>query len=279
MENTTTIFIDNIHNQQLHQQGYTIVPFLNKEEVSELREIFFRYHPQLPEGMYASSHAPDFNLRKEMNNVITKNCSRAIRATFINATALGATFMVKSKGANGSLKPHQDWSIVEESKFNSYNIWLPLVDVNETNGTLLVLPQSHLLLKSIRGLNIPSSYENVIDEVWKILVPLNVKAGHAVVYDHRLLHASGLNQTDQTRLTIVYGLVNKDAEMRYYFGNNGKIEVYECSPDFYFNNEINNGPAGLKQLAVLENNNPILSNKDLQTYRPKKNWWQKLFKQ
>jgi ectoine hydroxylase-related dioxygenase (phytanoyl-CoA dioxygenase family) len=43
--------------------------------------------------------------------------------------------MVKSKGENGSLHPHQDWNIVDEREFNSYNIWLPLVDVNAENGT------------------------------------------------------------------------------------------------------------------------------------------------
>ncbi|MCO5281055.1 MAG: phytanoyl-CoA dioxygenase family protein [Chitinophagales bacterium] len=277
MENPVTIFANNLHNKQLQEEGYAIVSFLNSSEVETLRKVFFEHHPQLPEGMYASSHALDFALRKKMNDVIAQHCARAIEATFVNATALGATFMVKSKGANGSLKPHQDWSIVDETKFNSYNIWLPLVDVNETNGTLLVLPKNHTFIKAIRGLNIPSCYDNVIDEVWKLLIPLNVKAGDAVVYDHRLLHASGLNQTDQTRLTIVYGVVSKNAEMRYHFGNNGKIEVYECTPDFYFNNEINNGPAGLKQLAVLENNNPVLENKDLDVFRPKaKSWWQKI---
>jgi len=278
MSNVVNIFKEHSYNEALVSEGYAIVPFLNEGEVEVLRQIFKEHHPSLPEGMYASSHAADFNLRSKMNEAIKQHCARAIDVTFKNCTALGATFMVKSKGANGSLRPHQDWSIVDESKFNSYNIWLPLVDVSEENGTLLILPKSHVFVDAVRGLNIPSSYENVIDEVWKLLVPLHVKAGNAVVYDHRLLHASGLNNSSETRLTVVYGIVPKDAEMRYYFGNNGSIEVYSCSPEFYFTQEINNGPAGLQQLATFANANPVLSTADLQAFYPKKkSWWSRIW--
>jgi ectoine hydroxylase-related dioxygenase (phytanoyl-CoA dioxygenase family) len=278
MKKAVNIFKQSSLNQALEENGYVIVPFLSEEEIIALQKFFFEHHPILPEGMYASSHSPDFDLRQKMNNAIRQKCARAIEQTFVNCTPLGATFMVKSKGANGSLKPHQDWSIVDEKRFNSYNIWLPLVDVNEKNGTLLILPKSHSFIENIRGLNIASSYEQVENEVWKYLLPLNVKAGDAVVYDHRLLHASGINKTNQTRLTVVYGIVPEKAEMLYYFGNKGKIEVYQCTPEFYFSQEINQGPIGLEQIAVLDNNNPLVTPKELQFFKPlKKNWWQRFW--
>lgn len=278
MKPAVNIFKQSTLNQTLEEEGYAIVPFLLNEEIAELQKCFFEHHPNLPDGMYASSHSPNLDLRQKMNEAIQQNCARAIKQTFVNCTPLGATFMVKNKGANGSLKPHQDWSIVDENRFNSYNIWLPLVDVNEANGTLLILPQSHSFIENIRGLNIPSSFEQVEKEVWKYLIPLNVKAGNAVVYDHRLLHASGINQTNQTRLTIVYGIVPENAEMRYYFGNKNKIEVYGCSPEFYFSQDINQGPIGLNQIAILENANPVVTPKELAIFKPeKKNWWQKIW--
>lgn len=254
----TKIFVEETYNETLQKDGYVVIPFLNAEEIKILTNFFYANHPQLPEGMYASSHAPDFSFRQKMNEEITRVCKRAVDVTFQNATPLGATFMVKSKGEHGSLHPHQDWSIVDESQFNSYNIWLPLVDVNEENGTLLILPDSHSMLNNTRGLNIPSSFENVEKDVWQYLVPLNMKAGEALVYDHRLLHASGINKTNTPRLVIVYGLIPADAGMRYYFGRNGMIEEYECAPDFYFSQQINEGPVGLTMLTNKPNRNPIV---------------------
>lgn len=264
-------------NALLQQKGYAIVPFLSAEEVKQLTNFFYQNHPVLPDGMYASSHAGDFAFRKKMNEEIKRVCARAMEVTFQNATPLGSTFMVKSKGENGSLHPHQDWSIVDEKDFNSYNIWLPLVDVNEENGTLLILPDSHNMFDNIRGLNIPSSFQNVMQEVWQYLVPINMKAGEALVYDHRLLHASGINKTTTPRLVIVYGLIPSAATMRYYYGRGNQIEEYECTPDFYFNETITEGPAGLKMLNATANNNPVVSLEQLNgRYGAPQSFFQKL---
>jgi hypothetical protein len=274
---TPNLFKQHEHNIDLLEKGYAIVQFLNKAEIKALTDFFYQHHSTLPDGMYASSHAGDFAFRQLMNNEIKRVCARAIDVTFSEVTPLGATFMVKSKGENGSLHPHQDWSIVDEEHFNSYNIWLPLVDVNEQNGTLLILPNSHNWLTNIRGLNIPSSYELVTNEVWKYLVPINLKAGEAFIYDHRLLHASGINQTAIPRLAVVYGVIPKKAEMRYYFGVGDTIEEYACSPDFYFNETITQGPASLPLLNSIPNQNPKITLEQLdQKYAPKRTLWQKM---
>lgn len=249
------ILLNNEKNLELEKNGYAIIPFLNEEEIRKLTDFFYQYHTTLPSGMYASSHEPDTALRKIMNAEIQQACMRPMQEHLNNIQPLGATYMVKSKGENGSLQPHQDWSIVDENEFYSYNIWLPLVDTSTENGTLLILPDSHKLYKNIRGLNIASSFEKVISEVWEYLVPINVKAGEALVYDHRLLHASGINHTDTPRLVVVYGIIPKNASMRYYYGRNSEIEEYECTPEFYFSENILNGPNALKLLKIFPNTN------------------------
>lgn len=272
------ILVDESQNLQLERDGYAILPFLTKEEVRQLSDFFYANHTQLPDGMYATSHSPDFSLRKQMNDEIQRVCSRAISQHFKNAKALGATFMAKSKGQNGSIHPHQDWNIVDENKFNSYNVWLPLVDTTIENGTLMLLPNSHTHLKNIRGLNIPSSYENVNQEVWKFMVPINLKAGEALVYDHRMMHASGLNNTETPRLVIVYGLIPEKAEMRYFYGRNGNIEEYECSPEYYFNENILAEPQSLKQISSVKNLNPVMGLDELRNkYKPKPSFFGRLF--
>lgn len=272
------LLIDEAKNRDLEMEGYAVLPFLTNKEVEELSGFFYAHHTQLPDGMYATSHSNDLSVRKSMNDKIQNLCKRAINQHFINAKALGATFMAKSKGENGSIHPHQDWNIVDENLFNSYNVWLPLVDTNMQNGTLMILPKSHLQCKNIRGLNISSSYEKVNSEVWDFMVPINLKAGEALVYDHRLLHASGLNYTDVPRLVIVYGLIPEMADMRYYFGRNDVIEEYECSPDYYFNENILLEPTTLKQISIAKNRNPSFGLDDLKRYyRKKTSLWDRVF--
>ena len=261
----TPLFAGKQYNAQLQQQGYAIVPFLQPQEVRELTDFFYAHHPVLPDGMYASSHAPDYALRQAMDEKIKAVCHRAVYDTFAQAQMLGATFMVKNKGENGSLHPHQDWTIVDETQHYSYNLWLPLVDVNETNGTILLLPDSHRWLNNIRGLNIPSSLEPVMNDLWPLLKPICLKAGEALIYDHRMIHASGINHSQQPRLVIVYGLIPEKAEMRFYYGEDHHIAEYGCTPSFYFQENILKGPADLPLLRRFANNNPVLHPKQLKT--------------
>lgn len=271
------IFHNKSFNEHLKEYGYVEVPFLNRNETEYLLSYFKLHHAQLPEGMYASSHHHDFNFRKEMNETIKKTCERAIKDTFLNVKPLGATFMVKSRGVNGYLHPHQDWNIVDETKFNSYNIWLPLVDVDASNGTILILPKSHLFLQNIRGLEIPSVWSNAIQEVKKQLVPLTVKAGNAIVYDHRLLHASDINHTTNPRITVVYGIIPENANMYFYYGIGNEIEIYDCNEDFYFNFNINKRPANLTLLKKIPNPNIYVTKQDLDFFSQKKSIFNTLF--
>ncbi len=274
------ILKDPEQGQALAENGYVVVPFLSQEEVRSLSEIFYSFHQFLPEGMYATAHAPDFDLRKKMNDLIRDHSHRALAATFAEATPLGATFMAKSKGSNGALNPHQDWTIVEESKYNSYNIWIPLVDVDEENGTILILPDSHRLTDNIRGLNIRSAFDEINDQLWPYLKPINMKAGEALIYDHRMLHASALNHTDIPRLVVVYGIIPAAAEMRYYYGNGDSIEEYACTPDFFFSQKITEGPAGLKLLRTISNDIRQISIREITGGEPAKplNIWEKIRK-
>jgi len=265
------------HDSILYSEGYVVIPFLSPAEVSELHQFFYASHNAVPDGMYATSHSSDFAFRQRMNEKIKATCQRAMEGIFENAVALGGTFMTKSKGEKGSLKPHQDWSIVDEDVFCSCNVWIPLVDVDEDNGTIQVLPGSHRFIKNIRGLNVSDPFENVNGELWQYLKPLRMKAGEALVYDHRLIHASGINITETPRLVIVYGVIPQSAEMRFYYGHDKNIEIYNCTPDFFFSSDISKGPAGLPFLGAVPDENPSITAQQLaELSGVKPGLWQKI---
>jgi hypothetical protein len=236
----------------LAKEGYVVLPFLNNEEVAFLTDLYYQHHTEKKEGFYATAHSADKSFKMQLNVEILNQLERAIKEYFFECKALGGSYIAKYSGQNGSLLPHQDWSIVDEEQFRSFNIWIPLVDTNEQNGAICVLPHSHNLVKSFRGVNVPDPFYQISNYVWKYHQTLDMKAGEALLYDHRLLHASGINHTDTPRLAVVFGIIPEKAEMRYCFMENGVISEYESSVDFFFNFDILKGPQGQKKWRDLD---------------------------
>lgn len=229
-------------DKQLLKEGYVVVPFLNEDEVKQLVDFFHTNHPQGINGFYATAHVPDIGFRQKMNEYIKGVFQRAIDENFDDCRPLGGSFVVKSSSQTERLHPHQDWNIVDENKYRSFNIWVPLVDLTSKNGIIKVTPGSHRWTKTYRGPNLPDIFDQVHESIWDNMKPLHMKAGEALIYDHRLFHASDPNTTDQLRIAAVYGIIPNEASMYYYFGNEEKVEIYESSPDFFLNEDIQRGP-------------------------------------
>jgi len=258
------ILKDTALDRRLLEEGYVVVPFLSKEEVRSLVDYYYASHPRQLDGMYATAHVPDLDLRLRMNAFIKKVFARAIDETFINCNPLGGSFIAKGKGQQGTLEPHQDWNIVDEERYRSFNIWVPLVNLHPANGPIMVIPRSHLWLKNYRSVNTPNAFYKVFDAIWKMLQPLHMKAGEALIYDHRLIHASGENQTAEIRLAAVYGIIPLGAKMYYYHKlDDHTVEVFESNPEFFLYGNIFEGPKGLKAVGRKECKFPIITDEEL----------------
>jgi len=241
---------NNLENQ-LSTEGYVVVPFLDENKVLELTNFFIKNHPNDIPGFYASAHTQDIDFRNKMNDKIKEIYQDSIQEYFINHEALGGSFVVKTNTQKERLHPHQDWNIVDEVKYRSFNIWVPLVDLNEKNGAIRVLPKSHLWGLNFRGPNIPDENGEKLNQFWEEMTTLNMKAGEALIYDHRLYHASYPNQTDEYRLATVFGIKPKEADMFYYFGNNGNIDVYRSNVEFFMKGNIQEGPQVLEKIETI----------------------------
>ncbi len=254
MKESLKILKNNELDAKLLNRGYVVVPFLSAAQVKNLSEFFYENHPQVIPGFYATAHVTDIDFRKKMNSKIKEVFSEAIEAYFVNCEALGGSFVVKSNLQKERLHPHQDWNIVDESQYRSFNIWVPLVDLSEANGAIRVLPESHLWGLNYRGPNIPESNPHKIEHIWNEMQTLLMKAGEALIYDHRLYHASYPNQLDTLRLATVFGIKPKEADMFYYYGEGEKVGVYRSSVDFFMEGNIQEGPLVLKKLGQVRKN-------------------------
>jgi hypothetical protein len=243
------ILSDDHLDRSLLNEGHVVVPFLEAGAVSGLKAFFLENHPQGVNGFYATAHATDIAFRQRMNDRIKEAFAGPIAQYFTGCKALGGSFVVKSKENTSRLHPHQDWNIVDEDRYRSFNIWVPLVDLNENNGAIRVMPGSHLWACNFRGPNIPDAFEDMRERIWGKMEQLHMKAGEALIYDHRLFHASDPNTTDELRVAAVFGIIPEEAQMFYYFGRDGKVEVYESSVDFFMTGDIQQGPEVLRKVG------------------------------
>jgi len=231
---TATIFKDPQLQQQFNRDGFVVLPFLDAGEVKALTEFFYTLHPKTPAGFYSSTFSDDMLFKKTITDFAEKIYAPKIESHFHGIKKLGASFLCKSPGAESKMPVHQDWTVVNESKFYSVTIWVPLTDTDESNGAMKVLRGSHWFTHTLRSPNMPSEYENVKDEIWNAMETLPLRAGEAFIFNHALIHASSPNTTSKERLAITYGIAPKDAQLYLYLQNgNGRVEKYNMPDDMF----------------------------------------------
>jgi hypothetical protein len=257
-ESKRTYLKDAELDKQLNQEGFVVVPFLSDSEIEKLKQFYVGSHSEEQVPFYATAHHQDSDFRKKMSESISAVLEPHAAEVFVDCDLLGASFIVKAPKAESSLQPHQDWNIVDEAEFRSFNVWIPLVDLNENNGAIEVLPKSHDWLRGYRHSSINCAYRNVYDLVWENMQPLYLKAGEALIYDHALLHASKANCSSESRIAVASGVMPSSANMYFYWNNNGEIEQYESNTDFFMTQNIFEGPTGLKKVAELEYDFPVV---------------------
>ena len=103
--------------------------------------------------------------------------------------------------------PHQDWNSIRGS-LDCAVVWVPLIDINESNGPLRVVPKSHkqgsLITGIIGGFGIVEKYnkEDYID------LPMNL--GDILIFSSFLVHESGTITDNSIRWSCNFRYNNID---------------------------------------------------------------------
>jgi len=229
------IFKDTLLQQQFDSMGYVVVPFLSEDDIKQLTCIFYDTHQNLQQDQFgASSNLNDIDLKYKIRDLLYPIFRPYFEEIFKDYSYFGSSFLYKTPGKHSDLAPHQDWTIVDEHKFVAINIWTPLCDTNEKNGTLYVVPRSQTTkLFSLRAPTIPFYFQQYFNTVIKCAVPINAPAGTAVILNQSLIHYSSPNLSDRIRIAITSGIKSKGAPMLFHYKNEqNRIERYQMPEDF-----------------------------------------------
>ncbi|MEM9024614.1 MAG: phytanoyl-CoA dioxygenase family protein, partial [Bacteroidota bacterium] len=119
--------------------------------------------------------------------------------------------------------------------------WIPLKEVDMTRAAVGVNDGSHRFFDHPRASPRPHSVPPLTEHhlsLWPYMKPVPLRAGEAIIFDNRTIHASFPNRSGQTRMAVIVGLRHEEAALRHYYqvpnAPGDQLAVYETNPEFYF---------------------------------------------
>lgn len=261
-------------SEQMGKNGYAVIQLLDAEK----QQLFFEESMHFLSEVKEQHHEINFlsigrsenpAIRIKSNSIIRKYLEKPLQFFFnpLEYDVFYGVHLLKSNNKKSILNPHQDSSHVDETLFSSYHLWMPVTPPSPHFGTLELIPNSHKLNIPYRSLNIPWSLSKHEKKLWKYMYQIHLEKGQAVVFNSRMIHASGINNTSEMRLAANSLIIPKAADFLHFYtdkkSNYSEIEVYKITPDFYYKEDILKRPQNYPMLKKVMNVNSSYSLKEL----------------
>lgn len=245
-----------INLEKLKEDGFCKVSALSPKEIQSLLDLLSEHENQYrstAEHFCSTMQVSDSEHRRIINEKINSAIADRIELFLPGYEILFSNFLVKYPGESGFVGVHTDWSYVNEPEYNSYNLWIPLVDVDENNGCLHVWPKSQGFTPTIRPTPYHPFSQEGLQKAFLNGVPLTLTAGQGVLYHSGLIHYSTPNYSEACRPAI--GMVLKPLKsqaIHYYRESGNTINKYEVNRDFFLTHHPDMKPSGISPVATFD---------------------------
>lgn len=228
--------------RQLDQDGCVVVPFLEPDELKALREFYYGLHPdgmapQMRDGIHMTIWCSDRPYKDAIREGLQRILGAASRRLYQDFRLVSPVFIVKRKGADTTFPIHQDWNVVDETQHRAFNMWIPLHDVDESNGALWIVKGSHKFPNHVRGPGylFPRLY-HLEGHIRPMMEPMAMKAGNALIFYHRVIHGSPPNQSETPRVVVAMSVLPKEVPLHIYFQKDeaSQLECYHPHDEFIY---------------------------------------------
>lgn len=251
----TSSFLDPGSEEAFVRDGYVVVDLLDAAATARLRDRCLQLHPDPGSGFNSDFFHPDRDFRRRVDAELSPAIAGAVDAHLCDHRPLLSTFVINWPGPDGGLVLHQHTSVVDESRFRSLVAWVALNDATEENGTLHVVPRSHVLQRGPRPERSQSWSEEHRDLLMGgRLTSIPLAAGSAVLFDNQLVHCSTANLTSEPRMSVVSVITPRTAQPRYYeAAGEAGVRSYSLDREFFLTNDATGyewpDPVGLPLLS------------------------------
>ena len=192
-------------------KGYVSpVSVLTSIEAKEIRDEIEKIEKDWPgalEGInrnYIHLISPIFN-----KVCLNKNILDAVESIIgKNILICGTTLFIKNPNEKGFVSFHQDAKYIGLEPHNWVTVWVAVTDANEKNGCMRMLPGSHKEdLKTHEQKfdenNLLTRGQTITNVQLDKTDPIILKAGQVSLHHPKIVHGSGLNQSNDRRIGFV----------------------------------------------------------------------------
>lgn len=262
---TGSTLCDPAHERAYLEDGFVVMPLLDRDEVTEIESMYWALVPDGDHGLTVDYLRPDRSYMRRISEMLAPVWERHLPRVFTDHHAIFVTFVVKHPGVASEMFLHEDRSWVDERVFRSGTLWIPMTDVGPgiDNGGLQIVRHSHRLATCWSGTGTPDLIRPYETTLRRHLEPVAVRAGSAVFYDSRTLHASPPNRTDAPRVALACGIAPRDAQLIHVVATGRRHrQIFAVDIDFFIDHgpgEINAGmPPGYRLIEEMDET-PALS--------------------
>jgi phytanoyl-CoA dioxygenase PhyH len=224
--------------EEFRRKGYIVLPLLSADEINALQQIHDSVTPSMTGDIFSTPLSHDYEYRRSVLDGIRPIVQHKLKRIFPYHKLAMAVFVTKRPTTTaGKLPIHQDWWITDNNTRRAVHVWCPLVDVDAQSACLKVVAASHRLLKNPYPIHpkYRTEYHSSRDLLDTMATSIPMTAGWAAVYDQRLLHGSGENLSNRTRVALNCIMIPEDAKPLLYCWDGkseSRLDIVEVNEDY-----------------------------------------------
>lgn len=226
-----SLLIHQDNKKQLETLGYCkLTDFLNLRNQYSLSQLVKNYLKDIDYnsyGLYSSHNKNRVEESIALNNQIHDIIKSSLDVFFSDYKYFISHINIKPANSNYQFDLHQDWSIVDETQFESVQIWIPLVNTNELNGGIFFLPRSHQFFNNLRSGSLGLPIIKLSNKLKPYIKSIQVELGNAVCFYNKTFHGTFANNSEADRPVVVINIVSKNAKT-FYFSKTEKKDTFDA---------------------------------------------------
>ncbi len=222
------------YSESLDKLGFCTFKVFEDETISQLKQLYSdNFSDHKVEGLYANHNSNPAEKGLDISRKIEAIVSGSLQNVFSGYEFFLGHFLAKAGNVQNEFALHQDWNIVDESKYKSYQVWIPLQLTYPLNGGMFVVPGSHKFFNNHRSGSYGLPVVRYRDEIKPNITNLKVTPGNVLIYHNGLFHGSHPNLTNDTRIAVIANFVEKIAPTYYFHKSPGadKTLLYGVTGD------------------------------------------------
>lgn len=231
--------------------GYQVIPFLDDVGIATMRSsVVDAFGLADDHDFFASpAHAHDGAARR-FHLAALATVRRHLDALDPDLEPFMIAATTKGHTNGGPVRYHQDWTYTDERVVRPVFLWCPLVDVDDDNGALRVIPGSQTWTDHIRPSRSEIASEHIQDDLGPAGIVVPMRAGDALLFDPALLHGSGPNRSDQPRPAFTVAAAPRGAALLHFHEReDGALVGAEVDDAFFTEHEYGCEPEGYQPVA------------------------------